>query len=553
MRPVKRFFGIAAAVTISAMALAGCSDGGTTVNGGSGGTVPSVLSIMANTVPSYQRNFNPFSPSVNLGTVGFVYEPLILNSPAQAQGIPWLATALAWSNGGRTATFTIRDGVKWSDGKPFTAEDVAFSFNLLVTSPATNITALPISNATASGNTVTVNLSQVGYAYEQALGNFTPVPKHLWASQDATKWTNPTPIGTGPYTLGAFSTQLVTYAKSKSYWQADKIKVDKIEYPVATPETFVSNLGAGKYDWAGGFVPNIDKLFVNKDPKHNKYWFPGDSLTNLVMNVQKAPFNDVNLRKAISLAVDRNELAKVAELGYVPIANPTGLVLPAMQSYMDPQYANAKFTYNVSEANSILDSAGYTKGPDGIRVSPDGKKLSFDITIPSGYTDWVTMAKLLQTQLQKVGIQANPQGVSSTSWSNELHAGTFQMSFYYPGIGTGPYDLYRSFMSKELSAPAGQSATLNYGRWEDPQTEKYLAAYGNTGDKAAQKAAIQGLEGIVVNQLPSIPLLQGANWDEYRTANFTGWPDAQNPYALGAPYQFPDNLLVITHLTPVKK
>ena len=552
MRPAKKFLGIAAAVTISAMVLAGCSEGGTAATGGSGGTAQSVLTVMSNTVPSFQRNFNPFSPSVNPGTVGFVYEPLILNSPAQVHGIPWLATALTWSNEGKTATFTIRNGVKWSDGKPFTAEDVAFSFNLLGKSPATNITALPVTNATASGDTVTVNLSQVAYAYEQALGNFTPVPEHLWAAQDATKWTDPTPIGTGPYTLGAFSPQLVSFAKNTSYWQADKIKVDKIEYPVATPETFVSNLGAGKYDWAGGFVPNIDKLYVNKDPKHNKYWFPGDSLTTLVMNVQNAPFNDVNLRKAISLAVDRNELAKVAELGFVPVANPTGLVLPAMQNYMDPQYANAKFSRDVSQANSILDTAGYKKGSDGIRVAPDGKKLSFDITIPSGYTDWVTMTKLLRTQLQQVGIEIIPQGVSSTTWSNDLHAGTFQMSFYYPGIGNGPYDLYRSFMSKELSAPAGKSATLNYGRWEDPQTENYLAAYGNTGDKATQMAAIQALEGIVVNQLPSIPLLQGANWDEYRTANFTGWPDAQNPYALGAPYQYPDILLVITHLTPVK-
>ena len=126
-----------------------------------------------------------------------------------------------------------------------------------------------------------------------------------------------------------------------------------------------------------------------------------------------------------------------------------------------------------------------------IRVAPDGKKLSFDITIPSGYTDWVTMTKLLRTQLQQVGIDIIPQGVSSTTWSNDLHAGTFQISLYYPSIGNGPYDLYRSFMSKELSAPAGESATLNYGRWEDPQTEQYLAAYGNTGDKATQKAAIQ--------------------------------------------------------------
>jgi peptide/nickel transport system substrate-binding protein len=508
---------------------------------------------MANTVPSYQKAFNPYSASRNLGTQGLVYEPLILRSPSSQKGVPWLATDQQWAQDGKSVVFTIRDGVKWSDGKPFTAADVAFSFNLLTKYPELNIGALPVQSATASGDKATVTFSAVAFSYEPSVDNFTPVPEHVWASQNAAKWTNPDPVGTGPYTVGKFSPQLITYAKNKNYWQPDKIKVDTIEYPAATPQTFVSNLGAGKYDWAGGFVANIQKLYVDKDPKHNKYWFPGDGLVDLAMNLQKAPFDDVKLRSAISLAVDRTELSKTAENGYMPPASPTGLVLPALASYMDPQYADSKFSYNVKKANSMLDDAGYKKAADGIRVAPDGKRLSFSLSVPSGYTDWVTMTKLLQSQLKQVGIEIKPQGVSAQSWSASLHSGEFDMTVRGVTMGTGAYSLYRSFLSSALSAPAGQSATSNYARWEDPKTDEYLSAYANTSDKSAQKKAIQGLEGIVVNELPEIPLLQSANWAQYRTANFTGWPSAKNPYALPAPYQFPDNLLVITHLKPVSK
>lgn len=549
MKPIRKILGVAAAVAVSAMVLSGCSAGGTPAGNGK----PNVLSVMANTVPSYQKTFNPFSASRNLGTQGLVYEPLILNSPTKTTGVPWLATSQNWAKDGKSVTFNIRSGVKWSDGEPFTAADVAFSFNLLTKFPAINTGALPVTSATTSGDNVTVSFSEVAFAYEPAVGNFTPVPEHVWKSQDASKWTNPDPVGTGPYTVGKFSPQMITYSKNPHYWQPDTIKVDTIEYPAATPQTFVSNLGAGKYDWAGGFVANIKELYVDKDPAHNKYWFPGDGLVALVMNLQKAPFNDVKLRKAISLAVDRKELSTTAENGYEPVANPTGLVLPALQSYMDPTYANATFSYDVDKANSMLDAAGYKKGSDGVRVAPDGKKMSFSLSVPSGYTDWVTMTKLLQSQLNKVGIQVNPQGVSAQSWSAALHSGAFEMTIQGATINTGAYSMYRSFMSKALSAPVGQAATSNYARWEDPKTEEYLAAYANTGDKDAQKKAIQGLEGIVVNQLPEIPLLLSANWAQYRTANFTGWPSATDPYALPAPYEYPDNLLVVSHVKPVSK
>src|SRR5690606_25473429 len=286
-----------------------------------------------------------------------------------------------------------------------------------------------------------------------------------------------------------------------------------------------------KLDWAGGFVANIDQIFVAKDPEHNKYWFPGDGAVNLLVNQRRAPFDDLELRKALSLAIDRQVLSDTAMQGYTPPAHPTGLVLPAFESAVDPQYQDAKFEHDPARANQLLDDAGYQRGPDGIRTSPDGKKLSFDLVIPSGYVDWVAMSKLLQEQLKEVGIEIKPQGVATQNWAENRNNGKFDVTIAAAAGGTAPYFLYRSMLSSEFKAADDKPVTSNYSRWYDKETDELFAEYESSDDPARQQTAIAGLQKIMVEELPLIPLLQSPNWFQYRTANFDGWPTEQDPYA----------------------
>ncbi len=142
-------------------------------------------------------------------------------------------------------------------------------------------------------------------------------------------FTDPNPIGTGPYTLDTFSPQVYTYKANPTYWQAGKISVKKIQFPTVSANSFDSLLGQGRLDWSGGFVAHVDQIFVNKDKAHNQYWYPADGLVNLVSNLKRAPLDSVPVRKAISTAIDRAALSKVAALGYETAASPTGLVRPA--------------------------------------------------------------------------------------------------------------------------------------------------------------------------------------------------------------------------------
>lgn len=548
---MRRHLRVAAAACAMALMITGCNSGGGQQSGSGGGEQP-VLNIHASSTPTFQANFNPISVTFLPGTRGMIYEPLIAYTPMKPnEGQPWLAEKAEFNADGTELTIDLRSGVTWSDGEAFDADDVAYTFNLFAEQPAANTGALPVESAKkVDADTVTVTFSEPAFARMPAIGNTTPLPEHIFSEQDPVEFTNAEPVGTGPYKLKSFSEQIYTLEKNPNYWDADSIKVEQLAFPASTTQTFTTSLQQGKLDWAGGFVANIDQIFVAKDPEHNKYWFPGDGAVNLLVNQRRAPFDDLELRKALSLAIDRQVLSDTAMQGYTPPAHPTGLVLPAFESAMDPQYQDAKFEHDPARANQLLDDAGYQRGPDGIRTSPDGKKLSFDLVIPSGYVDWVAMSKLLQEQLKEVGIEIKPQGVATQNWAENRNNGKFDVTIAAAAGGTAPYFLYRSMLSSEFKAADDKPVTSNYSRWYDKETDELFAEYESSDDPARQQTAIAGLQKIMVEELPLIPLLQSPNWFQYRTANFDGWPTEQDPYALPAPYSYPDNLLVVKRLHP---
>lgn len=546
----QKMFRLAAVLTVGALALSACSAGGDNADDGS--VAP--LTIHANTATTYQANFNPFSQTALQGTKGMLYEPLMIATPmATGEKTPWLAESLEFNEDGTAATFVLRDGVTWSDGEDFTADDVAFTFNLMRDNPAANAGALDLAGAEAvDDKTVTVSFNSSMFAFEAALANTIVVPEHVFADVDPVEFTNEEPVVTGPFVLDQFGQQLYTLKANESYWNADEVEVEQVRYPASSDQTFNSSLQAGEFDWSGGFVANIDKIYIDKDPEHRAYWYPGDGLVNLLVNTQTAPFDDVELRQALSTAIDRDQLSEVAMQSYTPAAHPTGLPLPAYESVMSDEYADAEFEFNADEANAMLDAAGYELGSDGIRTTPAGEKMSYTLQIPSSYVDWVTISSLLQEQLAEVGIALEPQGVSFEAWLEARNSGNYEMTIASVAMGLTPYTLFRSMMSSEYETAAGESVVSNYNRYYDDEADALLGSYASTLDPDQQQAALDGLEQIMVEKLPVIPMLQSPNWFQYNTERWEGFPTEDDPYALGAPFQFPDNLLVVTNLTPAK-
>jgi len=534
--------------------LAGCGNGS-----GSKAAVhhKNSVTLVANQAGDLVRNFNPFSGNVITGTPGLIYETLLFFNRADDSVHPWLASSYTLSPDATQLTFHLRTDVKWSDGQPFTSADVQFTLTELAKYSDLDLQGIDgyiKSVTTPDQYTVQVTLNQAWSPILWYLGGQTYIiSQHEWSTVkgDPGSFADPNPIGTGPYTVSSFTPQLLVLNKNTHFWQPGKPAVDQVRFPAfssnASSELVLNTNGI---DWNSQYSPNIQKTYVNRDPAHHHYWFSPSDVVFLYLNLAKAPFNTLAVRQAISDAINRDRIYKVSESGYEPVTSPTGLVLPASQAYLDPQYANLKFTQNVSQAESLLQSAGFTKGSDGIYADKSGKKFSLNINVPEGYSDWITSCQFMADDLKAVGIDAHVNTLSYNTYYNDMQVGTFDTSMWGTNPGPSPFYIFDSLLRSTNSAKVGQQAGSNFERWLDPATDKLLNQYSTSSDPAVQKQAIYGLEGIMVNQLPSIPLVNEPYWYEYNTEYWTGWPSQANPYAEPSPYVYPDNEVVLLHLQP---
>lgn len=507
------------------------------------------------------RDFNPFSATSAdniLGATNLIYEPLLqfdLLKPGKIY--PWLAKSYTWSNGGKTITFDLRSGVKFSNGTPFSASDVAFTFNLLKKYPAINSGGLPLVNASApSANKAVINFSSPSYVLLYYIASTPMVPASQWKSVNPSTYADPNPVGTGPYVLSTFSSGGILLKKNPSYWQPGEPHVAKVDFPVYDSNTSANlALEKGALDWGGNFVSNIKASYVAKNPSTNHYWDAPLQTEALIPNLTKFPFNHLAVRKAVSVAIDRTVISDDGENFQQPPAigpgSATALTLPNDKSYLTSQIKKlSTINNNPSLAKSILEKAGWKMGKSGYFVSPSGKPLAFSIQDPSAYTDFMTDDQIMASELKKAGMHVTVSGVSVAAWTTNLANGNFQAIAHWGNSGPTPYYLYNNYLNSSLTTPIGKPASGDYERFHSAKADAYLKQFASTNSASTQKAAIVGLEKIVAQQLPIIPLFYGVAWDEYNTSHFTGWPTPSNPYAPGEPTG-PFNEITILRLKPV--
>ncbi|MER6948871.1 ABC transporter substrate-binding protein [Nonomuraea sp. NPDC000554] len=530
------------AVTALTLAIAGCSSSGSA--GKTGSNAPPLV-IHAVDAGTFQEDFNPFHlEGVNFGTSGMIYETLeFFNKLKPGEITPWLALKHEWSNDGKSLTFTLRQGVKWTDGQPFTADDVAFTFDLLLKHPELNKSALEIAGTKVlAPDKVQIDFKSTSYAKLFNIAGSSPiVAKHIWEKeQDPVTFTNPKPVGTGPYKLSKFSAQLYEMEKNPNYWQPGKPEVPKLKFPAYTANAVQTALQQGELDWAGAFVPDMQKIYVQGKPDQNKFFFPPEGVVNLLPNLTNPILAKPEVRQAISLAIDRDKIVQVAERGYTKVAHPTTVPMPGGESYLPPEYKDAAFKVDVEKAKELLKGV-------------DPAKLSFTLLVPSPFTDWVNVAQLIREDLAKVGIKIETRGVAFADWVSKVGKGDYDLSIRSTQAGPTPYFQMRSLLYSGLATPVGKSATGNYERWKDAETDKLIDAYAATDDLAKQQEATQGLGKIMVEKLPAVPLFYSPSWAQFRTTKYVGWPSEQDPYAMPSPYTSPDAAVVLLHLKPAAK
>jgi len=498
--------------------------------------------------------FNPFNLSVNYTSSGFLYEPLVfVDSLKNAATTPWLASSYAWSNANKTLTFTIRKGVKWSDGTPMTAADVEFTFQLLKKFPAIDLNAVwsVLQSVTQSGDQVVLNFKTTAVPYFYYVADQVPiVPKHLWASvQNPVTYADTKPVGTGPYTIGQCTGQNIEYDANTTYWQPGLPKVAKVEYPAFTSnEPANAYLSTGEAQWGGQFIPNIKAFYLSKSPQ-NHYWFPPTVNVSIFINQKVAPLNDVAVRQAMAWAINRAQVSSIGEYGYEPAANQAGIISPTYNAWLDKsQLSQYGYGYNPAKAISILEKDGWKKS--GGVFAKNGQKLAFSIIDIGGNSDWVASVQVIQQELASVGIKLTAENLSGTDFDSELYNGHYQLAYNDETGGPSPYYELRQWLYGPNSAPIGKIATTNWERYDNPATDKLFSQYAATTSTATQHQIVDQLEKVMLSDVPLIPVTEAVDWYQYNTSKFSGWITPANPIAQPAPYAYPDLEVQLLHLIP---
>jgi len=537
--------------------VAGCSSGGSGGSGSaeSGGGGGKVLTVGRGN-GTQTNNSNPFvstSSTLSLGYGFVIYEPLaqVNNVRPSQTPVPWLATAWKWSDNYTKVDFTIREGVKWSDGQPMTPEDVAYSIELRTKNAALNTDALPYKSVSTNGNHVTVNFATSQYVNQFKVLNLFVVPKHIWEKvKDPTTDLNQHPVGSGPYALKSWTAQAVTLDARSDYW-GGKLKVKTMRFiSYNDNNAFTTALTTGNVQWGQGFIPNIDKVYASKDPAHNKYWFPGGlGIDYLALNTQKAPFNDVAVRKAVNMVINRATISKVAESGVFPeLTSVTGIPIPAGKEFVADAYTGKNFQVDVAGAKKVLTDAGYTYS-GGKLIGKDGKQVTFTLTDPAGWSDYLTQLQLIASDVKQIGILAKVATPSVDSWTAAVANGTFDAAVHWTNSGATPFDMFSSMFDGLYDKSVGKSASWNYGRYKNDESTRAFTEYANAADDAARTTAMATIQKTFVEDVPAIGMDVRPSLGIYSTTDWTGWPNDDQPYTDGAPTGF-NMSLVMTKLQP---
>ena len=523
---------------------------------------PGILVVSQEQQASWVRNFNPLTTatSARWPTLAGIYEPLFVFNSVRGELVPWLATSRTWRDGDRVLRVSVRPGVRWSDGRAFSAHDVAFTFGLLRRFPALDrrgVWGFLSGVAARDSGTVDFRFNRVFIPGADEIAAQQIVPAHAWRDiADPVGFANEHPVGTGPFTeVRLFQNQVYELGRNPHYWQPGQPRVEALRFP-AYPGNDRANLALvfDEVDWAGNFVPAIDRVFVQRAPDRHGYWFPlTGSTIFLYANTRRTPFGDVRVRKALSMGIDRGLLVDVALHRYSRPADATGLS-DAYGPWRDSVAvaAGSWVRHDVSSAAALLDAAGLAKGTDGIRRLPDGRPLRYEILCVSGWSDWVRAAQVIARGLREIGVDASVRTHDFSAWFQRVQEGDFDLTLGWSFEGPTPYTFYHWLMASATAKPAGTASMGNWHRFASPAADAALAAFEREASPEVQRQLCAEMQRVFVAEAPAIPLYPNPSWAEYNTGRFDGFPSARDPYADASPNKFDrgEVLLVLTRLAP---
>ncbi|MGC8718316.1 MAG: ABC transporter substrate-binding protein, partial [bacterium] len=440
-------------------------------------------------------SFNYFIPNGVEFAIGFwqlATEYLWYANLATGKIVPWLATKYLYSNEFKRCEITLRRGVTWNDGKPFTADDVVFTVNMIMSHPefgGENWKQEVASVKAKDQYTVVFELKEPNPRFHYRFVNFvctaTPiVPKHIWEGKDPLTFKNNPPVTTGPYKLKQVIPALTMFiwerrddywGKKLGYFPGPKYVVYRTSPP---PDADLQDIINNVIDHAHNIDYTQMEVAMKKNPNIIIAPFLDPCPRGIWFNCASGPTADPRVRWALSYLVNREKIAKTLWLPETTPAKYPWAAYKYMERFVDKSVLEKyDLTFDPGKAAKLLDEAGYKMGPGGVRVGPDGKPLSLDIitpTLPANYEYQIALD--MTREADKIGVKLNVKHLEGPVFDEYTSTGKFDLtSHWLCGAGTDPYNLYRDLTSDRIM-PIGERAVRgNWVRLKDKNLDKIVA------------------------------------------------------------------------------
>ena len=519
-------------------------------------------------------SWNPITPwNAVTGTVGLIYETLYLYDPLKDEMVPWLVEKGEWE-GPNVFKIVLRKGLTWSDGKPLTAEDVKFTFELSKKIP--EIYYSPLWNwidriEMLDERTLVFKFSEARYhEWLYNLYQIPILPKHIWekkSKDEILNGTNEGAIGSGAYLFETYDQDRMIYLRNENWWATKLLGLKPAPKRIVYLRVLSNNVALGmimkgELDISNFFlpgVPNLKKYYDIhtwfKDPPY----MLSDNTAFLFLNTTKKPMDDPKFRRALAFAIDVEKIVRTVFERQVLPSNPLGfLPIDSWMKYYDEKVVEKYgFKFDPETAKKLLDEAGYKDvDGDGYREAPDGSKIHLKIIVPYGWTDWMESIKIIADNFRKIGLNVEAKFPDFGKYWEDLTSGKFDMAINNFGsqLSSTPWTLYNWLFNPEISEYMYNG---NFERYKNDELFDLIKKFNLTPmDKTDEaKSIISKIEEIFLKEMPAIPLWYNGLWFQASKSAWTNWPSEDNPYAYpctwGGRWQM-GGLMMLTKLKPAK-
>ncbi len=515
----RRRFLIGTVGMASAVALGGCStQGGDAPSDGATPRRPTLR------LPGGDAGFpSPFAYRRGGGYIQatHIYDTLVWKD-STGELLPWLAESWEESDDGLTYTFTLRPDIRWHDGEPLTAEDVAFTFDYFrsqTISPQVIIQPLPeIEEVVAADErTVEFRLATTLAPFFQfgGVGSVLIVPRHVWSSIGNAGMTSDPAVlvGSGPYRLESYSQGEGSYLYSAydEYFLGTPF-VERLEYRPVGDE--LTGLSAGELDVASasGVIPAVLAPFRDNPALAVIDAPPGNSGSGLFWNLARGgALADVRFRHACARAIDRDDLVERLYGGNGEPGNP-GWIPEANPFHEDVE----QYPFDLDAANRLLDEAGYTRQGDGVRQGPDGRPLRFTLLVTSPVSP---VTDLVVGALREVGVELTPEALDTPTFNQRVIAGDTEMSIIgFGGMNTdhAPDYLLQVYSSNTRTTQHAQG-------YVNPEVDRLCALQQTQLDVSERMQSTARIQELIAEDLPILPLVYPASFGIFNKGVFNEW------------------------------